>query len=54
MNIAREEPRKEIQDTRTVSGFRQSLKLNTSDYVDESATQYLRMRHALEDLKVIL
>ena len=48
------EPLKEIQDTSAVSGLRQLLKSNKSDYDDESVSQYLRMRNALEDPKVIL
>ena len=54
MNIAREEPLKEMQDMSAVGGLRQLLKSNKSDYVDESVTQYLRMRDAVEDAKVIL
>ena len=54
INITTEEPLKEIQDMSAVSGLRQLLKSNKSDYVDESVTQYLRMRNALENPKVIL
>ena len=53
-NITTEETLEEIQDTSAVSGLRQLLKSNKSDYVDESVTQYLRMRDDMEDAKVIL
>ena len=54
IKVTTEEPLKEIQDTSAVSGLPQLLKSNKSDYDDESVSQYLRMRNALEDPKVIL
>ena len=54
MNITKGETLKEIQDTNAVSGLCQLQKSNKSDYVNESVTQYSKMRDAVENAKVIL